>query len=91
MKYRSISLNGNKGFHYSLVKYNEEYQDYLPELNKMNEKLADAVLKYPIIYDEASKIQSYMIFQGEFKCVGAIIIDATKLEKLEVKVQLNET
>lgn len=90
MKYRSISLNGNKGRHYSLVKYNKWYQDYLPELNKMNEKLADAVLKYPIIYDEASKIQSYMIFQGEFKCVGAIIIDATKLEKLEVKVQLNE-
>lgn len=90
MKYRSISLNGNKGRHYSLVKYNKWYQDYLIELSKMNKELAQLVLKYPSIYDEASNIQSYMIFQGEYNCVGAIIIDATKLEKLEVKVQLNE-
>lgn len=90
MKYRSISLNGNQGRHYSLVKYNKWYQDYLIELSKMNKELAQLVLKYPSIYDEASNIQSYMIFQGEYNCVGAIIIDATKLEKLEVKVQLNE-
>ena len=90
MKYRSISLNGNKGRHYSLVKYNKWYQDYLIELNKMNKELTELVLKYPLIYDETSNIQSYMIFQGEYNCVGAIIIDAENLEKLEVKVQLNE-
>ena len=90
MKYRSISLNDNQGRRYSLVKYNKWYQDYLIELNKMNKELTELVLKYSLIYDETSNIQSYMIFQGEYNCVGAIIIDAKDLEKLEVKVQLNE-
>lgn len=91
MKYRSISLNGNKSSHYSLVKYNDEYKDYLVELRNMNKKLADSVEQCPKIYSELSEHQSYMIFQGEYKCVGAINIGtSTDQKNLEIEVQLND-
>ena len=91
MKYRSISLNGNKGWHYSLVKYNDEYKDYLVDLRNMNKKLADSVEQCPKIYSELSEHQSYMIFQGEYRCVGAINIGTSTDERnLEIEVQLNE-
>lgn len=91
MKYRNISLNGNKGWHYNLVKYNDEYKKYLVELRNMNEELADSVELCPKIYSELSEHQSYMIFQGEYRCVGAIKIGtSTDKKNLEIEVQLNE-
>ena len=91
MKYKSISLNNNKGYHYSLVKYSDEYKEYLDELNKMNVSLANYVLECPKLYSEASDNQSYMIFQGEYNCVGAIYINTSTDEKnLEIEVQFNE-
>ena len=50
MKYRSISLNGNEYSHYSLVKYKNEYKEYLVDLKKMNKELAESVENYPKIY-----------------------------------------
>lgn len=91
MKYRSISLNGNKGWHYSLVKYNDKYKDYLVDLRNMNKNLADSVEQCPKIYSELSEHQSYMIFQGKCRCVGAINIGTSTDERnLEIEVQLNE-
>ena len=91
MKYRSISLNGNEYSHYSLVKYNNEYKEYLVDLRNMNKELAESVEKYPKIYSELSDNQSYMIFQDKYRCVGAINIETSTDEKnLEIKVQLNE-
>lgn len=96
MKYRSISLNGNKDDYYSLVKYKDEYKDFLVELKKMNKKLAYVVEHAPKIFSESSDHQSYMIFrngnfEGEYQCVGAIGIETSTDEKnLEVGVELNE-
>lgn len=91
MKYRSISLNGNKGRQYSLVKYSDEYKNYLKELRKMNKELAYLVEECPKIYSELSEHQSYMIFQGRCMCVGAINIGTSTNEKnLEIEVELNE-
>ena len=91
MKYRSISLNGNEYSHYSLVKYKNEYKEYLVDLKKMNKELAESVENYPKIYSELSDNQSYMIFQDKYRCVGAINIEtSTDEKKLEIKVQLNE-
>lgn len=91
MRYRSISLNDNKKYQFSLIKYNEEYKKYLEELKRMNENLADSVEKCPTIYSELSDHQSYMIFSGESNCVGAIYIGTLTDEKnLEIKVQFIE-
>ena len=91
MKYRSVSLNGNKDCNYGLVKYNDNYKDYLEDLRQMNEELADAVERCPKIYSELSEHQSYMIFDGPYRCVGAVNIGTSTDEKnLEIEVQLNE-
>lgn len=91
MKYRSISLNGNKHRQYNLVKYNDDYKYYLKELRKMNKSLADLIEICPKIYSELSEHQSYMIFEGIYACVGAINIETSTDEKnLEIEVELNE-
>ena len=91
MKYRNISLNGNKTWNYGLVKYNEDYKNYLEELRKMNKELADSVEKCPEIYSELSEHQSYMIFRGSYRCVGAINIETSTDERnLEIELQLND-
>lgn len=35
MKYRSITLNGNKGVPYALVKYTKEYKGYLTQFKEV--------------------------------------------------------
>lgn len=91
MKYRSISLNGNRSYTYSLVKYTKEYKSYLEELRKMNKILADYIETNPKIYSELSEHQSYMIFRDGYKCVGAINIETSSDEKnLKVEIQFDE-
>ena len=91
MKYRNISLNNNHHCIYSLIKYNDDCKEYLEEFKDLNKDLADAVIKYPEIYDESSEHQSYLIFRGSHTCVGAIKIETSSDEKdLEVELQLNE-
>lgn len=91
MRYRSISLNGNRIDKYSLVKYTDKYKTYLEELRKMNEILADAVENGPKLYSELSEHQSYMIFRGVDECVGAINIGTSTDEKdLEIEIQFDE-
>lgn len=91
MRYRSITLNENEMFQYSLVKYEEKYKENLEELNGVNEYLVDSVKKCPHIYSELSEHQSYMIFRGSHTCVGAINIGTSTDEKnLEVKVEFIE-
>ncbi len=91
MRYRSITLNDNKIERISFVKYNAEYKDYLEELKEMNYELADSVEKCPTIYSELSDHQSYMIFSGEKKCIGAIYIGTSTDEKnLEIQLQFIE-
>lgn len=101
MKYRTISLNGNKDYYYNLVKYNddEEYKEALEELRKINKELALEVEMWPQIYDEIGKHRSYMIFRSrngsqykiEDNCVGAIKTSPTNNDKnLVVEIQLIE-
>ena len=91
MKYRNISLNGNKDSNFGLVKYNDNYKGYLEDLRQMNEELADAVERCPKIYSELSEHQSYMIFDGPYRCIGAVRIETSTDEKnLEIEVQLDE-
>lgn len=91
MKYKSITLNGNKGVPYSLVKYTKEYKRYLEKLRELNPELADCVEQCPKIYSEQSEHQSYMIFSGRRDCVGAIYIGTSIDEKtLEIKLQFDE-
>lgn len=91
MKYRSITLNGNIEFQYSLIKYNDKYKYHLEELRKMNNELVDYVENCPKIYSENSEEQSYMIMRDNRDCVGAIYIStSTDEKKLEIKVHFNE-
>lgn len=100
MKYRSISLNGTKLYQYSLVKLDKtdnnpleelRTKHYLTELRKINKRLADYVENGPKIYSELSEHQSYMIFCGNNKCVGAINIEPSTDEKnLEIELQFDE-
>jgi len=91
MKYRSITLNGNKGVPYALVKYTKEYKRYLEKLRELNPELADSVEQGPKIYSEQSEHQSYMIFSGRRDCVGAIYIGTSTDEKnLEIKLHFKE-
>lgn len=91
MKYRTVSLNDREDYLYGLVKYNDQYKNYLEELRKMNKDLADSVMQYPKIYNESSDHQSYMIISGCDRFVGAIKIGTSTNEKdLEIEVQLNE-
>lgn len=91
MRYRSITLNENEMFQYSLVKYEEKYKENLEELNGVNEYLVDSLKKCPHIYSESSEHQSYMIFRGSHTCVGAINIGTSTDEKnLEIKVEFIE-
>jgi len=91
MKYRSITLNGNKDHIFSLVKYNEVYKEYLEEFRKINCELADCVEQCPKIYSELSEHQCYMIFRDECHYVGAIYIGTSTDEKnLEIKLQFDE-
>jgi hypothetical protein len=96
MRYRSITLNDNKKYQFSLIKYNEEYKKYLEELKRMNATLANSVEKCPTIYSELSDHQSYIIFSDEIfyeklNCVGAIYIGTSTDEKnLEIQVQFIE-
>lgn len=91
MRYRSITLNENKKYQFSLVKYAEEYQAQLEEIKEMNKELADYVERCPKIYSEQSDHQSYMIFCETDVCIGAINIGTSTDEKnLEIKVQFIE-
>lgn len=91
MRYRSITLNDNKKYQFSLVKYKEEYQTQLAEIKEMNKELADTIEKCPKIYSEQSDHQSYMIFCETDICIGAIYIGTSTDEKdLEIKVQFIE-
>ena len=91
MKYRSITLNGNKRHNYRLVKYTTEYKIDLEELKNINYELAECVEQCPTIYSEQSDHQSYMIFNGRRNCVGAIYIGTSSDEKnLEIKLQFKE-
>ena len=91
MKYQSISLNNqnNQNLTYSLIKYNEHYQKYLPELRKLDKKLVNYVILCPKIYNNLSEYQSYMIFEEKNKCVGATYINAAD-ENLKVELHLNK-
>lgn len=91
MKYRSITLNGNKNYTYSLVKYTDDYKRQLEEFRKINSELADSVEQGPKIYSEQSEHQSYMIVRDRHYCVGTIYIGTSCDEKdLEIKMQLDE-
>lgn len=91
MKYRSITLNGNKKYTYSLVKYTDKYKIHLEEFRKVNSELADNVEQCPKIYSEQSDHQCYMIIRDECHCVGAIYIGTSTDEKnLEIKVHFDE-
>ncbi len=91
MKYRNISLNGNKYYYYGLAKYNDEYKKFLEKLRIINEDMADSVEHCPKIYSESSEHQSYLILQSNYRCVGAINIETSTDERnLEVEIQLNE-
>lgn len=91
MRYRSISLNDNKKYQFSLVKYTEEYQAQLAEIKEMNEELAVYIENCPKIYSEQSDQQNYMIFCETDICIGAITIGTSTDEKnLEIKVQFIE-
>ncbi len=91
MRYRSITLNNCEKDQFVLIKYSEEYKEYLEELRRMNEYLASSVEKCPTIYSELCDHQSYMIFSGETNCIGAIYIATSTDEKnLEIEVHFIE-
>ena len=91
MKYRNITLNGNKEYLYSLIKYSEKYTKHLEEFRRINPELSKDVEMCPKIYSELSEHQSYMIFRDNYACVGIIYIGTSIDEKnLEVKVQFDE-
>ena len=91
MKYKSISLNGTDKYQYSLVKYEEKYNDIIKQLKTINVDLLNSVLQCPKIYSEESEHQAYMIVKGDDIGVGATYIGTSCDEKdLEVTLQLDE-
>ena len=92
MKYKSISLNGTDKYQYSLVKYEEKYNNIIKQLKTINADLLNSVLQCPIIYSEDSEHQAYMIVKGDDIGVGATYIGTSCDEKdLEVTLQLDES
>ena len=92
MKYKSISLNGTDKYQYSLVKYEEKYNDIIKQLKTINVDLLNSVLQCPKIYSEDSEHQAYMIVKGDDIGVGATYIGTSCDEKdLEVTLQLDES
>ena len=92
MKYKSISLNGTDKYQYSLVKYEEKYNDIIKQLKTINVDLLNSVLQCPKIYSEESEHQAYMIVKGDDIGVGATYIGTSCDEKdLEVTLQLDES
>ena len=90
MKYRSITLNGNKNHQYKLVKYNDENSIKLLKLNNPDKELVDCVKEWPKVYSELSEHQSYMIYDHK-KCVGLICITTSTNERnLELKVWFDD-
>ena len=91
MKYKSISLNGNKDYKYSLVKYEDKYNIILKHLKNINADLLNSVWQCPILYSEESDHQAYMIVRDVNEGVGATYIGTSTDEKdLEVTLQLDE-
>lgn len=91
MKYKSISLNGNKDYQYSLVKYEDKYNIILKHLKNINADLLNSVWQCPILYSEESDHQAYMIVRDVNEGVGATYIGTSTDEKdLEVTLQLDE-
>lgn len=92
MKYKSISLNGNKDYKYSLVKYEDKYKDILDSMEEIDVNLIGSVMECPVIYSINSDHQAYMIVKGDDIGVGATYIGTSTDEKdLEVKLQLDES
>lgn len=92
MKYKSISLNGNKDYQYSLVKYEDKYKHILDSMEGIDTNLIDSVIACPRIYSVNSDHQAYMLVKDDDIGVGATYIGTSTDEKdLEVKLQLDES
>ena len=90
MKYKSISLNGNKDYQYSLVKYEDKYKHILDSMEGIDTNLIDSVIACPVIYSINSDHQAYMIVKDDDIGVGATYVGTSTDEKdLEVKLQLD--
>ena len=92
MKYKSISLNGNKDYQYSLVKYEDKYKHILDSMEGIDTNLIDSVIACPVLYSVNSDHQAYMLVKDDDIGVGATYIGTSTDEKdLEVKLQLDES
>lgn len=91
MEYRSVKLSEDGKWSLALIKYTEEYKEYLEQIKKFNKTLADYIEKCPKIYSVQSEHQSYMIFLGEKYCIGGINIGTSFDEKnLELEIHFDE-
>lgn len=91
MEYRSIMFTKSVKYPLALIKYTEEYKEYLEQIKKYNMNLADYIERCPKMYSELSEHQSYMIFLGEDYCVGGINIETSCDEKnLELEIHFDE-
>ena len=92
MKYKSISLNGSiHGHEYGLLKYEDKYQSYLEEFERVSPKFAAGIKEGARIYSELSDYQDYMILEDEKLCIGGVFIGTScDEENLEIKVSLLE-
>ena len=91
MEYTSIMFTKSEKWPLALIKYTEEYEKYLEQIKRFNGSLADSIEKCPKMYSELSEHQSYMIFLGEYYCVGGINIETSFDERnLELEIHFDE-
>ena len=91
MEYRNVLFTKNVKWPLALIKYTEEYKEYLERIKKFSSRLANSIERCPKIYSEMGEHQSYMIFLGENYCVGGINIETSFDEKtLELEIHFDE-
>ena len=87
MKYRNITLNGNKNKVFSLVKYTDEYESII---NVKNNDLKNKIISYPKLKKPNNDSQSYMIVMQPNVVVGYIVITSLLSKEAKVKIEIDE-